>query len=263
MAALALLFCVRQTTTVLARDVPGLNAAIPGALGSPHPPRGWIDGALQASGEDAGALESPLFGADASTVWLWVEFWNKSITRIYVPPGGHAYSHLPALTFALDERTGRVATPLEKPYLVVSASDPRLALQGSVFRRGLWGIQIMKPLRPYRAAWAFLNGVPSRELAGMGPAAGNQLSLAVYRPAGAGTGTAVSLDVRVTVAAEAASQVSVATGGHVTRVPLRGKDEATVSVPVTIPAGAPRTLLGFTASAGAFAARDVAVTQPR
>lgn len=266
LAVLALLFGVRETTTVVARAVPGLNSAIPSALGVASPPRGWIDAAVQGSG-DAGALESPIFTADSPTVWLWVEFWNKSVNRLYTLPGQSPYSDLPSLPFEVDEQTGLVKTPIQKPYLVVSANDPRLRVQGQVARKGAWGIDLLEPARPYRAAWSFLGAVAKPELAGMvaaGP--GKPIALAVFRPADAGADQSASLDVRVTVARARKSPgatVVVRGGKRPVRVPLTGAvDDARVSVRVTVPAGEPRALLTFDAGAakpGAIAVRDVAV----
>jgi hypothetical protein len=183
-AGAALLFCVVETTTVLARDVTGLNTTLPSALGSANPPKAWVDGALHATGGDAGALESPLVGADGKTVWLWVEFWNKSLNRVYVEPGTGSYSDLPSLQFEVDKQTGAVTTPLEKEYLVTYASDPRFALQGTTFRQGPYGLNILKPVRPYQAAWAALG--PRR--------------VAVYRPTGAPANGPAKVTVQINTA---------------------------------------------------------------
>jgi hypothetical protein len=256
LAAVALIFCLRESTSVLAHDVPGLNTAIPTALGTPSPPRGWVDSALDAPGGEAGALESPLFGAAGSTVWLWVEFWNKSITRIYTPSGKDAYSDLPALPFAVDPATGAIRTPVQKPYLVVSANDPRFELESTVVKHGAWGIDLVKPVLPYRAAWTFVNGAPKDDLAGTAPARGEQLQLAIFRPAGA-------LDVRLTLAhpANARTVVRIDDGRRETPVRLRpGEDTASVHIAATTQPGAQRALLTFSADPGAkFAVRDVVV----
>jgi hypothetical protein len=249
-ASLALLFCVIETTTVLARDVKGINGAIPSVLGTPNPPRAWVDDSLyKTGGADAGALETPLYGADSSSVWMWVEFWNKRVNRLYIPPGSAPYSHLPNLPVVLDPVTGNVRTPLEKRYLVVAKTDSRFALQGSVFKDGPFGLNILKPLRPYRASWAALNSTPSEEIGGATEVNGKPLMLAVYRPAGSPPGE-VTFDVRLTIARVLKPAdpgvVSVKSDLRTTRYRLTTEPPSqAITVRVRIPAGAQRAVVEF------------------
>ena len=255
-AALALLFCVVQTATVLGRDVKGLNTAIPSALGSPTPPRAWVDGALFKSGGDAGALESPVFAVDSATAWQWVEFWNKSVNRLYTLDGAAPYSGLPTLPLHLNQQTGAIRTPLEKKYVVVAAGDSRFGLQGDTVKQGPFGMNLIKPLHPFRAAWAAVGSEPDPLIGGAGQVKGKQLALAIYRPAGATPGSEARVSVKLAVArvqkpALPVDVVVKGTGHPLLRTLTTAHPIAELTFAVTIPADAQRTLITFTARATA------------
>lgn len=244
-AVLALVFCMRETTTVLARDVTGVNAAMPAVLGTPSPPRAWVDDALPGS-DEVGAVESPLFPADSYSVWLWLEFWNKSVTRLYVPPGVEPYSDLPALTFDVREATGAVRAPHEQRYLVVAESNPLLALQGRVIKQGPYGLTLLEPRRPYQAAWAVVGGAPASKLPGAVAAPGKQLGLAVYRPEGEQGELPIAVRFELTRAPSPAGPVEtvIRAGGETKRVRLSaGQASTSVSLKTTIAPGAARALM--------------------
>jgi hypothetical protein len=264
LAAATLVFCVVETTTVVARDVPGLNTAIPGALGAgPNPPKAWVDGVLHASGDEAGVLEGPLFGSDDFNSLLWLEFWNKKVTRLYIRPPGSPVSGLPFLPFVTDEQTGAIRTPLEQPYLVMSANDPGVGLQTTEVRRGPFGFILVKPVRPYRAAWAVINGTPTAGLPGAIARPKKQLELAVYRPVGVAAGAAVPVTVHFTLARRAEPpapvELTLHAGNRMTHVRLTAAELVhPVMLRTTIPAGAARTLITFEPSP-ARGVSDVAI----
>jgi hypothetical protein len=246
-AGLALVFCAIETKTVVGTNRDGINAAIPGTLGTPNPPRGWVDAALGRTGEDAGALEAPLSRVDSSTAWLWNEFWNKTIDRVYVAAGTASYSGLPSLPLGLDERTGALHAPVEKQYLLVAASDPRFGLRASVVKAGAFGLNLVKPERPYSVSWAALGAQPNADLGGAAAAPGKTLALAVYRPPAHPTGP-VSFTVSFTLARGATPKVpAVVTargGGRLLRTTLTATQASRdVTVHTTIPAGAARALI--------------------
>jgi hypothetical protein len=55
----------------------------------------------------------------------------------------------------VDPATGRIATSVEMPMLVVSAGDPRLAIRGQAIRTIITGQRLLRPVRPYQADWAY------------------------------------------------------------------------------------------------------------
>jgi hypothetical protein len=153
LAALGLLFALVQTVTVLDRVISGINAAIPSVVG--NAPKAWVDGLVFRGGEKAGVIEG--YG-DQSDQWLWTEFWNSRLTRVYSVGGRTPFSGLPSTPLTVDQATGRMATPNEMPLLVVSAGDPSLAVRGTPIRTISTGQRLLRPARPYQADWIYGDG---------------------------------------------------------------------------------------------------------
>lgn len=185
LAAATLLFCAYETHFVLQRAIPEINEAIPGELA--HPPKAWVDGLLVAGDDEAGAVEGRL-PAYTAAQWQWVEFWNERVTRVYSLPGRPPVSGLPGTRMRVDARSGRIAADPELPLLVVSAEEPALGIQGEEVRTIVTGQRLIRPVRPYRAAWAY--GDASTAAIGRGPTA-----LAVYPPSPAMRTARVAIDV--------------------------------------------------------------------
>ena len=158
LCGLVLVFCAAETRWLLKNEVPEINAtfvaAVPGALDAP---RDWIDRALP-QGKAAALIPGRLGVPDEASAWLWTEFWNDDVTRAYQLGDRPNYSAFPTLPLRLDERTGRVSAPEELPYLVVSLADPTLRIRGEVVSRSPYGAAVLRPERPYHAAFVVTGG---------------------------------------------------------------------------------------------------------
>jgi hypothetical protein len=101
-----------------------------------------------------GLLPGTLEESNEPLLWMWTEFWNKSIARTYGLRGRSDGSGLPATPMTLDLKTGDLLTPREERYLVLAAVDPTLGIRGRLLHRSTYGAALIEPERPYRAAWA-------------------------------------------------------------------------------------------------------------
>src|SRR6185503_9221194 len=88
---------------------------------------------------------------DESAVWLWTEFWNDAVSRAYQLADRPNSTSFPTDPLRLDGRTGRLLTPHERDYVVVSPADPTLRIRGAVVSRSAYGPVVIRPDHPYRA----------------------------------------------------------------------------------------------------------------
>ena len=161
----ALVFTVAQVRYVQPRVILGNADSFPKARpGVNEQPRDWVDRAVDGDalvGLQSGRLEVP----DIGQQWLWVEFWNDSITRAYSRDGGSQFSGFPAQKLDIDLASGRVRTEDVPDYLVVSPDDPNLRLEGEIVRETAYGAVLLKVDQPLQAAWsvggAHVDGAPT------------------------------------------------------------------------------------------------------
>ncbi len=66
-----------------------------------------------------GVLDEP----NESQLWMWTEFWNKSITVLYSRPSYSDGSGFSGASIELDPRTGRLLTTEEEPFLAAAVSE--------------------------------------------------------------------------------------------------------------------------------------------
>ena len=124
--------------------------------------RSWIDRAV---GEDAtvGLAPSPLASRDGKpiaedaviepSVWWEAEMWNRSVRRSYVYDDLRDWTPYASRAVTLRRATGRLATEGDlAPYLVVANTNVRFAPAGRVVARTR-DLRLIRPERPYRAAW--------------------------------------------------------------------------------------------------------------
>jgi hypothetical protein len=116
----------------------------------------WID---QAVGSRASVTEIPyLVSSDyfiSEGTWRDLEFWNKSVVRDVLEPGGDSYAYtgiwFPKLDLALDPTTGR-ANISPTSLVAVSDKDTRFQLAGTGM--GSSGdIRLVRAAMPWRAQW--------------------------------------------------------------------------------------------------------------
>jgi len=228
LAALVLGFGAFQTNFVLSRTVAEVNGAIPGVLG--HPPKAWVDGLVYQTDDEAGVIEGDL-QTYTEQKWLWTQFWNERVTRIYALPGVGAASGLPTTPLDPDPATGRIATSPELPLLVVAADEPRLGVRGEVVRTIVNGQQLIRPERPYRATWLYGEG-GGRGI-GREPTA-----LSVYPPSDSGGSARIVFEIQGPVedadpeGAAAAEEAQWVVASEDDRITGRGPREVALSVRV-------------------------------
>jgi hypothetical protein len=116
--------------------------------------RDWVD--RNSSGSVA-VLAYPLLRdwGQSAVVWWEVEFWNNSVDRAFVVPGGtFTYTPFPSRTLAIDFGTGHFTGITDAPqYVLASPSDSRFALAGEQAAANS-GLTLVLAERPYRALWA-------------------------------------------------------------------------------------------------------------
>ncbi len=206
-------YVVDETRYVLPRTVAAINVAYPDIVlpTTRATPRNWIDAATYHRHGSVGLLPGILYESNESQLWMWTEFWNKSITVLYSTPSysdGTGFSGTP---IHLDPKTGRLLTSDEQPFLVTSGNDPSLGVRGTLIYRSSYGAVLLAPERPYRAAWAIVrdtNGVVE---------AGSPLKLLVYQTA---TPSVETLTVTVASPSTAGRELTVAAGVGRERVRL-------------------------------------------
>jgi hypothetical protein len=209
-----LAFTVTETNHVLQRTIPAINTWFPRRLsGVSATPRSWIDGVTYGRGS-AGLLPGDLRLPDSSSDhWLWTEFWNKSITVLYLLPGESDSSGLPGTPMQLDLRTGRLVTSDQPPYLVVSGNDLALGVRGELVHRSTYGAALLRPERPYRATWTVTGG------ANGAAQAGSPLKLLVF-PDVTPSVERVTVDVVASTAATGRLRVDAVVGNERLRTTL-------------------------------------------
>lgn len=161
---LVLAYCAAETHYLLDRAIPSINGNWQRLAGESDTPRDWIDDALP-GGSEVAIIPARLFvppGADAREVTLRAQFWNETITDAYVLADRvGTYSGLPFRVLKVDERTGAVASEGEETrYVAVSRTDSQLRLRGELVARSAYGLDLLRPERPYRAAWVAVGGFP-------------------------------------------------------------------------------------------------------
>lgn len=233
-AVAVLLFTSFEARETINKAVPGLNSVIPARLSRTPLPKAWVDRGIDG---DAGIVMSPMFSNDDRNRWLWIEFWNKSIARLYSYRGRLSASGLPAVGFEVNEDDGAISGDLTDSF-VMSAADPELSVQGRVLRRGPFETLLVKPTGAPRAAWTVLGGDPNLELKGVSPRAGKQLQLRVFRPQTAGPGEAVRVDVEFELAASRSAarslRLKIVTASGSRPVELRPGQVQTIRLRVTM-----------------------------
>jgi hypothetical protein len=116
--------------------------------------RNWIDRVTRGS---VGVLAYPVsrdWGQSAE-VWWDQEFFNDSVTRAFVAPGGtFTYTPFPDTPLDLDPRSGTFrGTEHAPPYVLAARNDSRFGLFGAqTAANGVF--VVLSSDRPYRALWA-------------------------------------------------------------------------------------------------------------
>jgi hypothetical protein len=113
----------------------------------------WVDDALP---DGAQAAFAPAVVSDLETTrraWWDLEYWNKSVTRMYALEPAWVDSALPTQEMQLDWQTGALKVRDELGYMVVPRLDRRFRPAGETVA----GTQLLHLVRidpPLRAAWA-------------------------------------------------------------------------------------------------------------
>ena len=89
----------------------------------------------------------------AAVLWWDVEFWNRSVDRVFVIDGRWEYAPFPNRELQPDPLTGVIAgTEHEPEYIVAATDDPRLHLVSTKLNQN-YGLDILRVSRPYRVLW--------------------------------------------------------------------------------------------------------------
>jgi hypothetical protein len=125
----------------------------------------WIDESVPA---DASVGLLPSHFVDwfySARVWWDVEFWNRTVDRVYSVAAADTYTALPRQSLAFDPDSGVVRASDETDFVVMTseaaafrprgelvASSPEPVLEGQDVHLDLWRVE-----RPMRAAWTITN----------------------------------------------------------------------------------------------------------
>jgi hypothetical protein len=89
----------------------------------------------------------------AALQWWDVEFWNRSVDRVFVVDGRWEYAPFPHRELQVDPSTGVIAgTEHEPEYVVAAAADSRFHLASTQLFRN-YDIDVLHVARPYRVDW--------------------------------------------------------------------------------------------------------------
>jgi hypothetical protein len=89
----------------------------------------------------------------AAVLWWDVEFWNRSVDRVFVVGKYWEYAPFPNRELQPDPVTGVIAGTTHEPeYVIAAAADARLQLAGASVGRN-YDLDILQVERPYRAIW--------------------------------------------------------------------------------------------------------------
>ncbi len=160
--ALAVLFCVAETTHGLVRIVHG-SASGRGFGGGSLAGVDWVDRNVSA-GTTVAQLVSNVESVDYSRrLWEGSEFWNRRISSAYAF-GGAGDPYLPTSHLRLDQRTGDIGTSTDRSPLspvslksdvVTAARGFPIALAGEMRAHSPNGVlALMRPAPRLHAAWA-------------------------------------------------------------------------------------------------------------
>jgi hypothetical protein len=118
----------------------------------------------------------------AAILWWDVEFWNRSVERVYVIDGHWEYAPFPHRELQPDPVTGVIAgTGHEPEFVVVAQADARLRLAGASIAEN-YDLDIIQAERPYRALWRSDGLDPDGWIV-----AGRRASIRVFATPGHGT----------------------------------------------------------------------------
>jgi hypothetical protein len=89
----------------------------------------------------------------AALQWWDVEFWNRSVDRVFVVDGRWEYAPFPNRELHVDPLTGVIAGTAHEPeYVVAAADDSRFHLTSTQLFRN-YEIDVLRVKRPYRVDW--------------------------------------------------------------------------------------------------------------
>jgi hypothetical protein len=114
----------------------------------------WVDRAVPPGARSAIVpyAVAPDWGR-AAVLWWDVEFWNRSVERVYVVDGHWEYAPFPNRELRPDPVTGVIAGTLHEPeYVVAAAADARFRLAGTSVARN-YDLDVLRVERPYRLLW--------------------------------------------------------------------------------------------------------------
>jgi hypothetical protein len=114
----------------------------------------WIDSVLPGGAHSAIVPYAmyPDWGPSA-ILWWDVEFWNRSVDRVFVVGRHWEYAPFPDRQLTPDPVSGVIAGTTNEPeYVVAAVADARLRLAGVSIARN-YDLDVLQVARPYRAVW--------------------------------------------------------------------------------------------------------------
>jgi hypothetical protein len=114
----------------------------------------WVDRMLP-SGSHSAMIPYAMYPYWGPSALLWwdVEFWNRSVDRVFVIDGRWEYAPFPNRELRPDPVTGVIARTTHEPeYVIAAVADARLRLAGTSVARN-YNLDVLRVERPYRALW--------------------------------------------------------------------------------------------------------------
>ena len=147
-------FCLTTSALAWSRLYSGHGPSGRPVEGVPGLVLDWVDRALPKGAHSATIpyVIPPDWGR-AALRWWDVEFWNRSVDRVFVVDGRWDYAPFSTRDLKLDPLTGVIAgTEHEPEYVVAAADDSRFRLVSTQLFRN-YGLDVLHVERPYRALW--------------------------------------------------------------------------------------------------------------
>jgi hypothetical protein len=155
-AAFVLIVCGATAATAWTRLLTSHGPSGRPVTGKPGEVLDWADTVLPHDAQVGMiAYSTAPTWALSAILWWDVEFWNRTVDRVYVVGNTWEYAPFPHEQLDIDPQTGAVQARSNPQYAIVAASDARFRLAGPRIAQNL-GLEILQPEQPWRVEWISL-----------------------------------------------------------------------------------------------------------